>query len=482
VTDLIPDFSQAKLLILGDLMLDRYWHGGSSRISPEAPVQVVNVSQIEERPGGAGNVALNCASLGCATQLLGITGKDEAAEALEIKLAAAKIQCDFEAVDDRPTITKLRIISRKQQLIRLDFEQSFYATDKSGLIKRFEAHCADADAIILSDYAKGTLSDIQSLIKIAHDKQLPVLIDPKGSDFSAYQGATLITPNLSEFEAVVGQCDDENQLVSKGQELIKKYQWQALLVTRGEDGMTLIRPNQAELHLPALAQEVYDVTGAGDTVIATLASALAAGVSLEQAVLLANTAASMVVAKLGTATISSHELRRKLANRQGLSQGKMTPQQLKIAVEEAKAHGETLVMTNGCFDILHAGHVEYLQQAKALGQRLIVAVNSDDSVRQLKGEGRPVNPCDRRMSVLAALGAVDWVVEFDQATPQMLIADILPDILVKGGDYKVEQIAGAKEVLENGGQVKILSFVDGISTSKIIESIEKNGAQKGDTV
>jgi len=475
VTDLIPDFSQSNLLILGDLMLDRYWHGGSSRISPEAPVQVVNVNQIEERPGGAGNVALNCASLGCTTQLLGLTGKDEAANALETKLSAAKIQCDFEAIDQLPTITKLRVISRKQQLIRLDFEQSFQAVDKSGLVKKFEAHCSTADAIILSDYAKGTLSEIQSLIKIAQRQQIPLLVDPKGSDFSAYQGATLITPNLSEFEAVVGPCMDENQLVAKGQELIKQYHWQALLVTRGEDGMTLIRPNQAELHLPALAQEVYDVTGAGDTVIATLASALAAGIAIEQAVLLANTAASIVVAKLGTATISSHELRRKLANRHGLSQGKMTPQQLKIAVEEAKAHGETIVMTNGCFDILHAGHVQYLQQAKALGQRLIVAVNSDDSVRQLKGEGRPVNPCDRRMSVLAALGAVDWAVEFDQATPQQLIADILPDILVKGGDYEVEQIAGSKEVLDNGGEVKILSFVDGISTSKIIESIEKNG-------
>ncbi|MDQ7049097.1 MAG: bifunctional D-glycero-beta-D-manno-heptose-7-phosphate kinase/D-glycero-beta-D-manno-heptose 1-phosphate adenylyltransferase HldE [Enterobacterales bacterium] len=475
MTDLIPDFKQSNLLILGDLMLDRYWHGGSSRISPEAPVQVVNVSQIEERPGGAGNVALNCASLGCTTQLLGLTGKDEAAKALETKLSAAKIRCDFEAVDRLPTITKLRVISRKQQLIRLDFEQSFQAVDKSGLIKKFETHCSKADAIILSDYAKGTLSEIQSLIQIARKRQIPLLVDPKGSDFSAYQGATLITPNLSEFEAVVGHCKDENQLVAKGQALIKQYQWQALLVTRGEDGMTLIRPDQAELHLPALAQEVYDVTGAGDTVIATLASAIAAGVAIEQAVLLANTAASIVVAKLGTATTSSHELRRKLSKGQAMSQGKMTQQQLKIAVEEAKAHGETIVMTNGCFDILHAGHVQYLQQAKALGQRLIVAVNSDDSVRQLKGEGRPVNPCDRRMAVLAALGAVDWVVEFDQATPQQLIADILPNILVKGGDYQVEQIAGGKDVIANGGEVKILSFVDGVSTSEIIQRIEQNG-------
>ncbi len=475
MSHLIPDFTKTNILILGDLMLDRYWHGGSSRISPEAPVQVVNVDQIEERPGGAGNVALNCASLGCNTQLLGITGKDEAATALKTKLTAANIDCDFETSQDQPTITKLRIISRKQQLIRLDFEQSFADTDKSALIAKFKSHCASAQAIILSDYAKGTLSDIQSLIQIAKQHQIPLLIDPKGSDFSQYRGASLITPNLSEFEAVVGPCSDENQLVAKGQALIKELDWQALLVTRGEEGMTLIRADQAELHLPALAQEVYDVTGAGDTVIATLASALAAGESIEQAVLLANTAASLVVAKLGTATISSHELRRKLAKRQNITAGKMTQQQLKIAVEEAKARGETLVMTNGCFDILHAGHVEYLQQAKALGQRLIVAVNSDASVTRLKGEGRPVNPCERRMLVLSALGAVDWVVEFDQDTPEDLIADILPDILVKGGDYQVDEIAGAKQVMANGGQVKILDFVDGVSTSKIIQQIEKNG-------
>ena len=472
MTSLLPPFETAKVLVVGDLMLDRYWHGASSRISPEAPVQVVNVGQIEERPGGAGNVALNIASLGSSATLVGITGNDEAALALQTRLTAADVNCDFESVSDVPTITKLRIISRQQQLIRLDFEEHFKGRGVDGVMHRMNNHIKDCGAVILSDYAKGTLDDIQSLIKIANQNKVPVLVDPKGTDFERYRGATLLTPNLGEFEAVVGHCEDERQLVARGQELLEKYQWQALLVTRGEHGMTLLRKNQPELHLPALAREVFDVTGAGDTVIGTLASALAAGSEIEEAVALANTAAGIVVVKLGTATVSAHELRRKLRNMGDTGSGTMTQQQLAMVIEEAKAHGEKIVMTNGCFDILHAGHVAYLQQAKTLGDRLIVAVNSDESVRQLKGDGRPINPCDRRMSVLAALGSVDWVVEFSQQTPRELIADILPDVLVKGGDYQVEEIAGANEVMANGGTVEILQFVDGVSTTKIIESLK----------
>jgi D-beta-D-heptose 7-phosphate kinase/D-beta-D-heptose 1-phosphate adenosyltransferase len=473
MTSILPPFETAKVLVIGDLMLDRYWHGASSRISPEAPVQVVNIGQIEERPGGAGNVALNIASLGSSATLIGITGNDEAALTLQTRLTAANVNCDFETLSEVPTITKLRIISRQQQLIRLDFEEHFKGRGVDGMVARMKKHIKDCGAVILSDYAKGTLDDIQSLITIANQNQVPVLVDPKGEDFERYRGATLLTPNLSEFEAVVGDCQDEQQLVAKGQALLEEYQWQALLVTRGEHGMTLLRKDQPELHLPALAREVFDVTGAGDTVIGTLASALAAGSEIEDAVALANTAAGIVVVKLGTATVSDLELRRKLRSLGDTGSGTMTQQQLAMVVEEAKAHGEKIVMTNGCFDILHAGHVAYLQQAKELGNRLIIAVNSDESVRQLKGDGRPVNPCDRRMSVLAALGSVDWVVEFGEATPQALIAAILPDVLVKGGDYQIEQIAGAAEVIENGGKVEILQFVDGLSTSKIIESLSK---------
>lgn len=469
----IPPFEKAKVLVVGDLMLDRYWHGGSSRISPEAPVQVVNVGQVEERPGGAGNVALNISSLGGQAKLIGITGDDEAADILQTRLSAADIICDFERLSDVPTIMKLRVISRQQQLIRLDFEEHFKGRGSQGLTARMAQHIQGCGAVILSDYAKGTLQDIQSLIALAKQANVPVLVDPKGTDFSKYQGATLITPNLHEFEAVVGHCEDEQTLVRKGQELLAKHQWQALLVTRGEQGMTLLREEQPELHLPALAQEVFDVTGAGDTVISTLASAIAAGASIEDAVALSNIAAGIVVVKLGTAVVSAHEIRRKLRGIGDTGTGVMSEQQLQMAVAEAKAHGEKIVMTNGCFDILHAGHVAYLQQAKALGHRLVVAVNDDESVRGLKGEGRPVNPLDRRMSVLAALGSVDWVVGFSEDTPRRLITEIMPDVLVKGGDYQVEQIAGAKEVLANDGKVEILQFVDGVSTTNIINSINQ---------
>ncbi|MGX5175352.1 bifunctional D-glycero-beta-D-manno-heptose-7-phosphate kinase/D-glycero-beta-D-manno-heptose 1-phosphate adenylyltransferase HldE [Aliikangiella sp. IMCC44653] len=470
----LPDFQKAKVLVVGDLMLDRYWHGGSSRISPEAPVQVVNVGQIEERPGGAGNVALNIASLGAKTTLIGITGDDEAAQSLTTKLTAAQVNCDFEKVSGVPTITKLRVISRQQQLIRLDFEEHFNGRGVDGLASRLKQQIADCGALILSDYAKGTLDNVEALIEMARQANVPVLIDPKGTDFSRYRGATMITPNLHEFEAVVGPCKSEQELVDKGNQLLTENQWQALLITRGEHGMTLLREGQPEFHLPALAREVFDVTGAGDTVIATLASAIAAGSELENAVALANTAAGIVVVKLGTATVSNHELRRKIRSGGELGSGVLNQEQLKIVVDEARAHGEKVVMTNGCFDILHAGHVAYLKQAKALGHRLIVAVNSDESVKQLKGDGRPVNPLERRMAVLAGLGSVDWVVSFSNDTPRDLIATILPDILVKGGDYEASQVAGGQEVIANGGRVEILQFVDGVSTTQIIESIHHN--------
>ncbi len=467
----LPDFKTAKVLVIGDLMLDRYWHGGSSRISPEAPVQVVNVGQIEERAGGAGNVALNIASLGCQAALVGITGEDEAADSIETRLGAAGVECDFERVKGVPTITKLRVISRQQQLIRLDFEEHFGGRGVTGLPARMNRHIDDCGALVLSDYAKGTLDEVQTLIQEAKSRQIPILVDPKGTDFSRYKGATLITPNLHEFEAVAGHCKDEQTLVEKGNKLLKKYQWQALLITRGELGMTLLRQGQPELHLPALAREVFDVTGAGDTVIGTLASALAAGADIEEAVALSNIAAGIVVVKLGTATVSAHEIRRQLRTAGDTGTGVMSEQQLKMVIEEARAHDEKIVMTNGCFDILHAGHVAYLQQAKNLGNRLVVAVNDDASVKRLKGEGRPINPVERRMSVLAALGSVDWVIPFSEETPQRLISEVLPDILVKGGDYQVEDIAGASEVLKNGGKVEILQFVDGVSTTRIIESI-----------
>ncbi|NQZ80710.1 MAG: bifunctional D-glycero-beta-D-manno-heptose-7-phosphate kinase/D-glycero-beta-D-manno-heptose 1-phosphate adenylyltransferase HldE [Colwellia sp.] len=467
----LPAFNQASVLVVGDIMLDRYWYGPTQRISPEAPVPIVKINQHEDRPGGAANVALNIASIGGKVSLLGITGEDEAATTLQTHLQAMQINCKFDKHPQIPTITKLRVLSRHQQLIRLDFEESFSDVDKSSLFSATAKLISDHDVLLLSDYDKGTLSDVQSLIKEANKQNTPVLVDPKGSDFNRYKGATLITPNLSEFEAVVGECKTESELVEKGQKLLEELELQAMLITRSEQGMTLLRKNHQEFHLPTQAKEVYDVTGAGDTVIATLALAIAADADYAQASALANIAAGIVVGKIGTSTVSEAEILSEIATGQESGFGVLSEEQLKIAVDLAKARGEKIVMTNGCFDILHAGHVSYLSNAQKLGTRLIVAVNSDDSVTRLKGAGRPVNPVDRRMTVLAALGAVDWVVDFKEDTPQRIIANILPNTLVKGGDYNVEDIAGGKEVIAAGGDVQVLNFEDGISTTAIINTI-----------
>jgi D-beta-D-heptose 7-phosphate kinase / D-beta-D-heptose 1-phosphate adenosyltransferase len=468
----MPRFNQAQVIVAGDVMLDRYWHGSTSRISPEAPVPVVNIKNHDERPGGAANVALNIAALGAKAALIGAVGDDDNARSLQAQLDGVGVDCDFQRSAQRPTITKLRVISQNQQLIRLDFEKGFLAEDVVEFPALLKGQLENAGAVILSDYGKGALQEPQKLIALARASGVPVLVDPKGTDFSKYRGATLITPNLKEFEQVVGHCETEQQLVDRGIALLRELKLDALLITRSEQGMTLLRDGQPELHLPAQAREVYDVTGAGDTVISVLATTLAAGVDLPQAVALANLAAGLVVAKLGTATVSAPELRRAIQNQQGSGRGIMSVEQLVMAVEDARAHGEKVVFTNGCFDILHAGHVGYLSEAGALGDRLIIGVNADESVARLKGPARPINPLQRRMSVLAGLKAVDWVVSFDEDTPEQLLAQLQPDVLVKGGDYSIAGIVGAEQVLARGGEVKVLSFIDDLSTSAIVEKIK----------
>ena len=466
----LPDFSAARVLVVGDLMLDRYWHGATSRISPEAPVPVVHVSETEERPGGAANVALNVTALGAQCVLLGVTGRDEAGARLRERVAAAGVETGFIELPDVPTVTKLRVISRHQQLIRLDFEDDLAAFDAEALLGRYREHLSTCGAVVLSDYGKGTLRDPRPFIQAARDAGVPVLVDPKHDDFSVYAGASLITPNLAEFERAAGPCPDETALVENARRLIEAHGLGALLVTRGEHGMTLVDAEGAVRHLPTEAREVYDVTGAGDTVIAGMAAGLAAGLSHEQAMALANLAAGVVVGKLGTATASVPEIRAALHGGEA-DRGIVDEAQLLSLVGQARARGERIVMTNGCFDILHAGHVAYLAEARRLGDRLVVAVNDDASVRALKGPGRPVNSLERRMSVLAALAAVDWVVPFSEETPERLICAVRPDVLVKGGDYRPEEIAGGDCVRAAGGEVRVLEYVDGLSTTALIESL-----------
>ncbi len=468
----LPDFSTARVLVVGDIMLDRYWTGPTRRISPEAPVPVVKVEKNEERPGGAANVALNIAALGGQTRLIGFVGQDEAADSLEQLLAKHKVDTDLVRVPNLPTITKLRILSGHQQLIRLDFEDSFASADPAPMLEKIDAALPDFDVLILSDYAKGALTAVQPIIQLARKHKVPVLIDPKGNSFEKYRGATLIKPNMLEFEIIVGKVKDETDLIEKAQGLMRELDLEALLVTRSENGMLLVRKSGEVLTLRTQAKEVFDVTGAGDTVVGALATALSAGKSLEDACAIANNAAGVVVAKLGTSVVTPQELAQSLHEQnQEQAFGVMTEAELKTAVMAARRRGEKIVMTNGCFDILHAGHVSYLKAARKLGDRLIVAVNTDDSVRRLKGEKRPIVPEDQRMAVLSALDSVDWVVPFGEDTPQRVIGEILPDLLVKGGDYKPEDIAGYAEVTSNGGEVLVLHFEDGCSTSNIVKTI-----------
>jgi D-beta-D-heptose 7-phosphate kinase/D-beta-D-heptose 1-phosphate adenosyltransferase len=469
----LPDFSTASVLVIGDIMLDRYWFGDTSRISPEAPVPIVKIDGSDNRPGGAGNVALNIAALGARTTLLGITGNDEAANTLDQQLSAAAITHDVCKIDTLSTIIKLRVISRHQQLLRIDFEEKTIPACDDLLMQRFKKHLGNANLVILSDYKKGTLSNPQPLIQAARAAKIPVLVDPKGNDFSIYQHANIITPNFKEFEAVVGRCRDEQDILDKGRDLLKQYHIDTLLVTRGEDGMTLITQDQT-LHLPAYAREVLDVTGAGDTVISMLGTAVAAGMDLSQATALANLAASIAVAKLGAATVTTPELQAALSGKTTFGSGIINEQELLQAVKEARAQGKRIIFTNGCFDILHAGHVTCLQMAKQLGDYLIVAINTDESIQKLKGPSRPVNHLEHRMTVLAGLSVVDWVVAFADDTPERLLKMIQPDVLVKGGEYSLDQVVGADIVRHYGGEIRIIGNKISSSSSIIERIIEIN--------
>jgi D-beta-D-heptose 7-phosphate kinase/D-beta-D-heptose 1-phosphate adenosyltransferase len=470
VTLTIPDFSTARVLVVGDVMLDRYLFGGTRRISPEAPVPVVHVDEFDDRPGGAANVAVNMARLGTRTLLLGAVGDDDEATALRRSLDDRGVACRFEAIAGWPTITKTRVQSRGQQLIRLDREDRLMSGSER-LTAVLASELDDADAVVLSDYGKGSLEDVAAMISACRRRNVPVFVDPKGADFEKYRGATLLTPNQGEFEAVAGNCDTDDDLTRKARAMIDRLDLEALLVTRSEKGMLLLQRGDEPQFLSTRAREVYDVTGAGDTVIAVLAAALATGETLTSAAALANLAAGLVVGKIGVASVSPSELRVALHRRGQGGRGLVNEEALLPLVGEARERNERIVMTNGCFDVLHAGHVAYLEEAKSLGDRLIVAINDDESVRRLKGQSRPVNKLVDRMSVLAGLAAVDWVVPFSEDTPARLIGAVLPDVLVKGGDYRPEEIAGSRSVLENGGEVRTLAFRDGHSSTRIIDEL-----------
>ncbi|MFA6037342.1 MAG: bifunctional D-glycero-beta-D-manno-heptose-7-phosphate kinase/D-glycero-beta-D-manno-heptose 1-phosphate adenylyltransferase HldE [Legionellales bacterium] len=475
----IPSFKAAKVLVIGDIMLDRYWYGAANRISPEAPVPVVAMhhGKVHHSLGGAANVAANLAALGAEVTLLGIVGNDEPAQKLEHMLNEQKIHYHFEKLNSHPTITKLRIVSHHQQLMRLDFEEFYDEHALQALLPTYKEKLAHADVVILSDYGKGTLFHPELFIKAAQEAKVPVLIDPKRNDFTVYEGATLITPNQKEFEAVVGACKTEQELVTKGLALMDKHTLGSLLITRGEHGMLLLQRDKPPFSLKAHAREVFDVTGAGDTVVAMLAAAVAVHLPLEEAITLANVAASIAISKLGTATVTPDELAQtlpKIAGRFPIYSEAEVVERCKAA----RARGKKIVMTNGCFDVIHASHVTYLNRAKQLGDYLIVAINSDESVQRLKGPHRPIHELEARLQVLASLSAVDFVLPFDEDTPERLIELIRPDVLVKGGDYTVEGVVGGDIVKAYGGEVVIAPSDFGYSTTRILEKLKNESSDR----
>lgn len=466
-----PDFSQQRILVVGDVMLDQYWHGDTSRISPEAPVPVVNIAHEEARAGGAANVALNVHALGAQTTLMGLIGQDEAGEQLSALIQADGVKTQLAVSQTVQTVVKLRIIGRNQQLIRLDFEDPKADVDDA-FMAQFMLALEETDLLILSDYAKGVLTDPQKFIQAAKLKGIPVVVDPKHIDLSVYQGASILTPNLKEFERAMGPVAHHSDLTEKGMQLIENLGLEALLVTQGSQGMTLLERNATPLHIAAKAKEVFDITGAGDTVIAAIGAVLAKEKSFAKAAKFANIAAGLSVARLGTAAITKDDMNIALGEQPNVKSKIVHDQkQLKQILETRKANGDTIVMTNGCFDILHAGHISYLQEARALGDCLVMAVNTDLSVKRLKGDSRPINNTENRMAVLASLACIDYLIPFGEDTPEALISDLLPNILVKGGDYRPEQVAGGQAVKAQGGKVIILPFVDGLSTTATLEKL-----------
>ena len=491
MNSLVDKFSGVRILVVGDIMLDRYFWGKAGRISPEAPVPVVQLQRTSETLGGAGNVAANLVGLGCAVSLVGMCGRDARAESLKHLLDEQGVDHFLVQDDSRPTVTKTRIMAQKQQILRLD-EEKVHAP-ASAIVQRIREHAVRelprCQVVILSDYGKGLFGspDLSAeLIDLARRAGRPVLVDPKGPDWEHYRQATCITPNTAELEMVMGKglAEDENLLIRSAARIRTRLGLEWLLVTRGAQGMCLFGPDNQVTSIAAQAREVYDVSGAGDTVIATLASALGTGASFEQAARTANTAAGIVVGKLGSQPVLNSELATALQFSDGAayfpySAAKMSGMDGALArVREWRNAGDKIVFTNGCFDLLHPGHVSLLYRARALGDRLVVGLNTDASVKRLKGPGRPILAEQDRAAILGALACVDLVVHFDQDTPLALIDALRPDILVKGADYTPEQVVGKSLVESYGGAIRLVELVRDYSTTQMAQKAASGPGRK----
>jgi len=476
----LEGFAALKVLVAGDFMLDEYLWGRVERVSPEAPVAVVDIERETRTLGGAGNVVNNLVALGAQVEVLGLVGEDHPADLLRLELQRLGVGAEGLLSDpQRRTSRKTRVMGNSQQVVRIDRESRAPAPAAFVTAARefLQARLPDLHGIVLSDYAKGVLTPplLKEVIGLGTGRGLPVVVDPKGEDYSAYAGATVITPNRKEAELAAGfSLARWEELVRAGAGLRKKLSLDHLLITLGADGMLLFPREGREVHIPTQAREVFDVSGAGDTVAALMALGLARWRDPVLAARLANAAAGVVVAKVGTAPIFRAELERELGRRTGLEEKIRSLPELALTVAHLQAQGKRVVFTNGCFDLLHGGHIKFLEDSRRQGEALVVALDSDDSVRQVKGEGRPVIGQAQRLRILAALTAVDYVTVF--ASPQLpeILRNLKPDVLTKGSNYPQEQVAGREIVTAYGGEVRLLPVTDPVSVSELIQRI-KNG-------
>lgn len=476
---ILNEFHEARVLVLGDVMLDRFIYGTVERISPEAPIPIVNVDRFLDMPGGAANVARNIAALGARTTLLGVVGDDPWAQDLRNQLQASPtIEARLVIDSSRPTTVKTRYVADGQQVMRADRESRIALSTaiEQRLLDEFSAALRDAKVIVLSDYAKGVLSDsvLRSSIDIARRSNKTIIVDPKAKDFAKYIGATLLTPNRLELQQACGQeCRTDDQVVEGARRILKQNICEVMVVTRGKDGMTIVGKDQATMHLPTTARQVFDVSGAGDTVVAAISLGLAVEATVVEAAALANIAAGIVVGKRGTATVTTGEMVAALRP----FDGRTDPQKI-FALDSVlqlargwRDSGLKIAFANGCFDLLHPGHISLLDQARRSADKLIVGLNSDLSIRRLKGPNRPVQSEIARATVLSAVKSVDAVVIFAEDTPVQLIEALEPDVLVKGSDYTMDKVVGADLVLNRGGKVVLAELLTGHSTTDTVSRV-----------
>lgn len=470
---MLIEFS-GKVLVVGDIMLDSFVSGSVSRISPEAPVPVVLSNKTRSIAGGAANVAMNLSSLGISTTLVGATGSDDNSIALSKILIQGGVKQNLVS-SNQPTTHKMRVMCGAHQLVRVDTEGFLNKLEQSSVFTKFIDELQMVDVVIMSDYFKGCIDDPQKFIIACKENGKQVFVDPKQKDLSVYKGADLLKPNESEFcNYIEHECKTDADFIRYGSKLRSDLKIRRLLITRGEKGMILFEPDQEPYFYRNTSQKVFDVTGAGDTVLSVIAACFCSQIDWRQAIEISSTAASIAVENIGTTIITTQELNSRLLRKPKFETKIYSElEHLKRRVVKDKAAGQRIVFTNGCFDILHPGHAKYLEEASAQGDILIVAVNTDNSVRGLKGFDRPINSLNDRMAVLASLSAVDYVIPFDSETPKDLISELLPSVLVKGGDYQDREISGSEVVIENGGRVHISCLVQDVSTSQIIQSIRE---------